>query len=94
MALGESDADRRGFLDEEALYDGSATIPGNFANGNAEAPAGLVGVLGREPSFRCIEDDVDEDPAGKTLVVNGTSYTIIRGEPDGFGLTRLVLEAA
>lgn len=84
------------FLDEDefavaALYDGTASILGIFDNGYGEAPLGLVGVGGTEPRFRCKAADVDADPADKTLVIDGTSWTIVRGEPDGTGLTRLIL---
>ena len=34
------------------------------------------------------------DPSGKALVVGGVSYTVVRGEPDGTGLMRLVLRRA
>jgi len=92
MALDESYVDRQSFFDQEALYDGQSIL-GNFSNETREAPFGAVGVVGRGPSFLCEASDVDPDPAGHTLVFDDTTYTVIRGEPDGTGMTRLILEA-
>jgi hypothetical protein len=41
----------------------------------------------------CKAADVATDPAGGTLVIDSETWTIVRGEPDGTGMTRLVLEA-
>jgi len=91
----ESAADRAGMLAdwESAGYGGTKTVSGVFLNGYAEAAVGLVGVGGTEPRFVCAAADVDADPTGKSLVIDGTTWTIIRGEPDGTGLMRLVLAA-
>lgn len=78
----------------EATYDGGTIVEGIFDNGYAEAPVGLVGVGGTVPRFLCRTEDVADDPAGDSLVVEDVSYTIVRGEPDGDGMTWLVLEAA
>lgn len=76
----------------EAIYDGATAVRGIFDNGYAEALVGQAGVQGAQPQFLCAAADVDADPTGKALVVDGTSYTVVRGEPDGTGVTRLVLE--
>jgi hypothetical protein len=75
----------------EATYDGAATILGIFDNGASETTLGLAGVVGTAPQFLCKASDVDTDPAGKELVIGETTWTIVRGEPDGTGLTRLIL---
>lgn len=92
----EDAADRAAMLEDwdTATYDGDTALAGIFDNGYAEAGVGVVGVQGTGPQFVCREADVDANPTGKALVVNGTSYTVVRGEPDGTGMTRLVLRRA
>ena len=38
--------------------------------------------------------DVPASPVGKTAVVGTTSYTIVEHQPDGTGVSRLMLERA
>jgi hypothetical protein len=94
MALGETYEDRQSMLDQEAVYDDDVTILGNFENAYAETLVGTVGVQGRVPTFLCDEADVDPDPTGKSLTVEGANYTVVRGQPDGTGMILLVLEAS
>jgi len=94
-----ADEELRAFLDEhdfavEAIYDGGTAVVGIRAEGYAETAFGGVGIQGTAPRFTCIAADVDADPTGKTLAIGEASYTIMRGEPDGTGFTRLVLQAA
>lgn len=74
-----------------ATYDSRFTVDGIFDAGYAEAALATVGIGGVEPRFLCRAADVDDDPADKTLVIGTTSYTIVRGEPDGTGMVNLIL---
>lgn len=95
--MGFDAADRAALLDEDmpgyalATYDGTAAVAGLFR----AVPSVVLGLVGgSEPAFLCEADDLAADPRGKTLVVNGTSYTIRDATPDGRGFVSLQLEAA
>lgn len=84
------------FLDPQefatsAIYNAVTAIAGIFVNAYAEAALGLAGLQATVPLFVCVAADVDADPTGKTLLIGTTTYTVMRGEPDGTGMTRLVL---
>jgi len=71
---------------------GASSVDGVFDNGHALA---LDVAAGTRPSFLCNEDDLPALTLGTTTaVINSTTYTIVEREPDGMGLTTLVLEAA
>jgi len=96
MALGETTADRLSFLDETATYGtgtDATTIAGVFERGYAESQIGIVGIQGYAPMFMAERSQIDADPVGIALTVDGTGYTIIRAEPDGYGMVALILEA-
>lgn len=72
----------------------TATIPGVFDNAYAD----LLGMSNSAPNFVCGSASVAAMAAGASVSVvkNGvtTAYTVREIQPDGNGLTRLVLEAA
>jgi len=101
----ESDTDRAAFFDtDEFGVAASVTIDG----GGAETVNGVfdneyVGVLDGEastpvestrPVFTVATDDVTGIGHGDSVVISGTTYTVRGVEPDGTGVTRLVMEAA
>ena len=72
---------------------GVATVGGNsvkaiFDNGFGE----IYGMDGAKPSLQCASSDVTTAVRGTAVVVKGVSYTIANIEPDGTGMSRLVLE--
>jgi hypothetical protein len=91
------DEDFTQFLDTndfavDATFDGTAPVVGIFRNAYNESEVGFVPVTGRLPVFSTPETDVPS-PAGKTLLINAVTYTIVRSEPDGTGWTTLILQA-
>lgn len=99
----ETDADRLAMLDEDdhgttATYtpDGgsASTINGIFDNEFFEAVSeGVIAVEGSQPRFICRTIDAPIAGTGDTLVVpvGGTSYDVVGVEPDGTGMTTLLL---
>lgn len=59
-----------------------------FALGNV----GLVGLAGNQPVFILPTASVSGDPVGTTLTVGTDSYVVAAHEPDGTGVSRLLLE--
>jgi len=51
----------------------------------------VMGDYSRWPVLTVRTSDLDADPHGDTVVLNGTSYTIVNVDPDGTGVSRIVL---
>ena len=81
----------------EATYDGTKRIKVIFDSEFADVPLGVVGFEARNPFAWARSEDVDTDIYGKTLTLvppkstTAITYTIVRQEPDGTGMTRLIL---
>lgn len=73
-----------------ATFDGSAIV-GILEAPYAEAFSDEEGVSTSTPSFMCVEADVP-DPIGKELIVDGGRYQIEQAQPDGEGITTLILQ--
>lgn len=73
---------------------GSATnVNGIFDNDFFEAEAaGTVGIAYQQPRFMCATSDVANAADGDAIVINSVNYTIRVVQPDGTGVTTLVLE--
>lgn len=70
---------------------GASTVNGIFDKGYAES-FGIVG--GSKPTLLCKVADLPTVTLGTTTaVIGGVTYTITETQPDGLGLTSLVLEA-
>lgn len=76
-----------------ATLDG-ATTHGIFDNGYALGNVGLTGMASTQPTFTLPTASISGEPEGQTLVVNATSYYVSAHEPDGTGMSRLILELA
>jgi hypothetical protein len=101
----ESDHDRAQFLDPdefglEAVYSlagggPSATINGIFDVPHAAIDGGEIAISDRRPTFLCRITDLPAGAsgggAGDSLTVDGVIYQVVDHEPDGTGMTRLVL---
>lgn len=55
---------------------------------------GDAGLAATQPMLTLRSADVPASPIGKTAVVDTVSYTIAAHEPDGTGVSRLLLERA
>lgn len=80
------------FLDATEMADnatiGGATVAGIFDNQFVE----VHGIEGVRPVFTCDEDDVSSLSHGSSLTIKSTSYKVAGIQPDGTGLTSLILE--
>ncbi len=86
----ESDADRLSMLsDWDTLTVGVTNIAGIFGDVYFEA----VDIQGSQPMFHCRVMDLPAITYGTTTgTVNGVTYKIMRTEPDGTGMTNLILQ--
>jgi hypothetical protein len=63
----------------------------NNAHQTIEMLGGGVGVESTNPSALCKTSDVSATKHGDTLAISGKTYYIIGVQPDGAGITRLIL---
>lgn len=68
----------------EAIFDAEYQLGGLAGPGIASA----------QPMLTLPTAHVPASPVGKTVVVAGTTYTIVEHQPDGTGVSRLMLERA
>lgn len=68
-------------------------VPAIFDNGFALGSVG-IGMAGTQPSLRVLTSAVPADPVGQAVVVNAVNYAVAAHEPDGTGLSMLMLERA
>lgn len=78
----------------EATFNNGPAVAGVFDNGYALGNVGLTGMASTQPSFTLPTASISGEPEGQTLVVNATSYYVSAHEPDGTGMSRLILELA
>ena len=76
-----------------ATLDG-ASVSAIFDNGYARGDVGIAGLAGTAPALTLPTASVPASPVGKAAVVSGTTYTIVAHEPDGTGVSTLILERA
>jgi hypothetical protein len=76
----------------DATVNGAA-VRGIFDNGFALGAVG-IGMAGTQPTLRLRTADVAADPVGQAVVVGAVSYTVAAHEPDGTGVSVLMLERA
>ena len=94
----ETAADRAAMLDTDefavaATYNGGAIVNGIFDNEYAGVLDGAgAPVESTRPVFYCRTADVASAVHGDTLVISGTTYNVVGVEPDGAGMTTLILE--
>jgi len=77
----------------DATVNGQA-VRGIFDNGFASAEVGLVGMSSARPMLTLPTAGLSADPVGQTAVVNGISYLVAVHQPDGTGVSTLMLERA
>jgi hypothetical protein len=75
-----------------ATYNSATPVTGIFDNAHQLAPLGMAMQGAAAPQFLCRASDVDADPVGKSLVVGGVDYSIAEHQPDGTGMTVLILK--
>ncbi len=77
----------------EAVVGGNA-LDVIFDNGYALGNVGLLGMATSQPSITLKTSDVPANPVGSAVTVGSVAYVVGAHEPDGTGLSRLVLETA
>lgn len=79
-----------------ATVGGVAGVGVIFDNANALGNVGLLGMAGSQPSITLPTTAVPASPLGSAVVITAGpgagSYLVAATEPDGTGVTRLVLE--
>lgn len=73
---------------------GGVEVRGVFDNGYAMGAVGMSGMASTQPVFTLATDALAGEAVGQTLQVNGVAYLVAAHEPDGTGMSRLLLEAA
>ncbi len=81
-------------LSNAAVTVDGAEVNGIFDNGYDLATVGLSGMASTQPTFTLSTSSVPASPVGTPVVVNGTNYLVAAHEPDGTGISRLILERA
>lgn len=72
---------------------GGSTVNGIFDNEYIEVETGAgVGVSLQQPRFTCRSADVLAVVEGTSATISGVSYTVRIVQPDGTGMTELILE--
>lgn len=86
-----------------ATFDDGRQVPGIFDNPSTQGDVGQLGMLMTRPTFSLPSDSVPPswwsrfeaepfDVVDGLITVNDTVYTVVLHEPDGAGMSRLVLE--
>jgi hypothetical protein len=98
----EDAADRASMLDEEdfgteAIYthEGNPVpITGIYEDEYIETdPQSGVGVSSSQPRFTCQSDDLPDDAdEGDNMLIDGVNYTVKVIQPDGTGMSMVILE--
>ena len=74
---------------------GSATtVNGIFDNEFYSSDIAENGVEGTQPRLTCASADIAGVSSGATFVISGTTYDFVREEPDGTGVSLVILKEA
>lgn len=73
---------------------GGQAVQGVFDNGYAVGAAGPFGMATTQPRLTCATAQVPANPVGQAVVVAGGSYVVAEHQPDGTGVSVLLLEVA
>lgn len=65
-----------------------------FDNGFSLGNVGTLGMASTQPNLTLATTSVPADPVGMAAVVGGVNYTVAAHEPDGTGVSVLLLELA
>ena len=91
--------DLTAFFDATNGFAQAVTINGSsvsaiFDNANALGSVGPYGVASTQPTLTLPTISVPANPVGLSAVVDAVTYLVAAHEPDGTGVSRLLLEAA
>lgn len=69
-------------------------VRGIFDNGFALGSVGVTGIACAQPSLTLPTSSLVGEAVGQTVTINAVAYTVAAHEPDGTGMSRLLLERA
>jgi hypothetical protein len=72
---------------------GGAEVSVIFDAAFAQASVGPIGMASSQPMLTLATANVPANPVGTAVVVGAANYTVGAHEPDGTGISRLMLEA-
>lgn len=72
---------------------GGQQHPCIFDNGYMQAPMGGFGAATSQPRLTCATASLPADLVGAAVVVAGQGFTVVEHQPDGTGISVLVLGA-
>ena len=78
------------FADPATL--GGVAVKGLFDKAYAFGEVGGSGMASTQPVYTLATSAVPANPVGTTLVVGGVTYSVAAHEPDGTGVSLLLLE--
>ena len=78
----------------QAATVGGVSVAVIFDNASALGAVGPFGMASTQPSVTLPTAQVPVDPVGTSVVVGGSTYLVAAHEPDGTGISRLLLESA
>lgn len=87
------------FFDTTSGFAQLATVGGVavgviFDNGYALGNVGMLGMASSQPSITLKTSDVPASPVGTAVLIGAASYLVAAHEPDGTGISVLLLESA
>lgn len=71
-----------------------AAVSGMFDNAYELANVGITGMASSVPVFRLLTSSVPAGVVGMPLTIGATAYTVVEHQPDGVGVSLLMLERA
>lgn len=78
----------------EVITVGGSVVDAIFDNGNALGNVGLMGMASTQPLLTMATADVTANPVCAAVLVGSAAYLVAAHEPDGTGISRLLLESA
>ena len=82
-----------GRLSADVVSVDGLTVNALFDNGNSLGQVGMLGMTSTQPMLTLRTADLPTYPVGSAVVVNGAAYQAAVHEPDGLGMSRLLLES-
>lgn len=73
---------------------GGQPVQGIFDNAYQSGGAGAWGIATTQPAVTLATAHVPANPVDQPVLVAGVSYTVVAHQPDGTGLSVLILESA
>ena len=75
-------------------YGQAVDLVGIFDSGYSQGAVGDYGMAATQPTYTMQTGAIPSDPVGWTLTINSASYIVSAHEPDGTGMSRLILGMA